>query len=289
VVSRLHLAGVVALAPAPGGVWYLRAGSYGGRIGRSTLTSSLPESAVGPAPVALAETTDALFVLEGQPAQSGRQPRTNVIERLDPVTLRVEASSPVTGLGTDIGVAAGRAWVVTSDGVLHLYRLPDLKRAGDVALGGGGDARIAIGEGAVWVLDADVSQVATTLVLHRVDPDHPATFTTARLSGTTVFALSAGPAGTWVGTGSASGGLGAAYRLSAAGFGPPVSIPTPNAFAGGAASVWWASADGHVGSLGDTGEAPYEDLTVGTGATDIAISEGLIWVAADDLVAVRPT
>jgi hypothetical protein len=288
VIAHLPLAGLLGLAPAPAGVWYVRSEATDGWIGRATITRSVQESKAGPAPVAVVASADALYLLEGQPTFASKRARTNVIERLDQVTLNVVASSPVSGLGTDLIIADDRVWVVTAQGDLHAYREPDLAPAGDVQLGGRGDARVAASEGYVWVLNGLVSESETTLLLHRVSVDNESVFT-ARIDGRIGLALSAGESGVWVGTGSDTPGQGMLYPFARESFGPPLTVPTPIALADSAGLLWWASNDGRVGVSDGQVATPLNGMSAGTGAADVAISNGLVWVAEDTLVVIRPT
>jgi len=288
VIAHLPIPGLLGLAPAPAGVWYVRSEATGGWVGRASTTSSLQESKAGPAPVAVVASAEALYVLEGQPMVSSERARTNVIERLDQATLKVVASSPVSGLGTDLVMAGGRVWVVTAEGHLYAYRERDLALTGDVQLGGGGDARVAASEGYVCVLDGLVSESETTLLLHRVNVADESVFT-ARIDGRTGLALSAGASGVWVGTGSDTAGQGMLYPFAGESFGPPLAVPTPIALADTAGLVWWVSNDGRIGVSDGQAMTPVTGMSVGTGAADVAISDRLVWVAEDTLVVIRPT
>lgn len=289
--ARIPLEGLVALEPASDGVWYLRVEGDEGRLGRATVAGIAQEAAAGPAPVAIAAEGNSLFVLEGRPELSPERPRTDVLERIDPRTLTVIASAAVGGLATDVATANGMVWVIRVDGVLLGFRSSDLSRTAQVSLIGRGPGRVATGFGRVWALNGQVDESgATHLFVHRIDPTALARPQMVEIKGGGSFGVLAIGRQVWAGSGSSAGGIGRLYPLTIEGVRTePLTISTPNALAAADGWIWWASADGHVGAINEETLDRTPDLSIGTGATDVAISHGDVWVAGDDLAVLGRT
>lgn len=290
VTGHLPLPGVIALEAATDGVWYIRSDRVGGWIGRATPSSLGDEVRVGPAPVAVASSGPAIYVAEGRPDET-KQPRVDVVELLDPNTLKIRASAPLEGLITDMIVTGGMVWVTTADGTLHVFDGRDLSPLAETHFEGSGPSHLATWDGSVWVLTGEIDESGgQRTLLHRIARHSYAVGSTSTIPGTAgVSALSGGTTG-WAATGSSAPGAGRIYRLDSAGS-PTASfgVPTAAAMVALADSLWWASADGQVGMIRPSAANQLQPLRIGSGATDIVFSAGLIWVASDDLVTLRPS
>jgi hypothetical protein len=287
IAARLAIHGLTALEAAPGGVWYTRSEATQGWVGRATENGVALEKEAGPAPIAIVATASSLYVLEGAPTFSYQGVRTTRLERLDPSSLTVVAASPVPGLPTGLAAAAGEVWVVTAQGGVIGYREGDLAQLDSVQVAGGGDARLAVGDGALLVLTTLVSNGERSALLTRITlPDKAES--TARAEAVSALAVSTGGHGVWIATTSNQPGEGQLFPLANDNLGQPLLLPAPVALADDPTGLWWAAQDGRVGLSNGQSAGASSALAAGTGAAAIAISDGFIWVAEDDLVAIRP-
>jgi hypothetical protein len=296
IAQRVPLSDVFALEPTVNGVWYLRGEEGRARVGRADVNGSLLETDAGVAPVAIAATPNAVFVLEGSPTLAGSEARTNVLERLDPATLQVVASTQVEGLGTDLVVADGRAWVATTNGKVSVFDAANLVKEGETQLEGKGPSSLAWSAGFVWVLNDRIGgDGSTELLLHRVDSAMTSTSVAMTKS---VAMTNAGLPGVlmtgtrvWVGAGApnSAGAEGALYPF---GFDlspeAAVLVRRPVALAEGDDWLWSVTSAGELGALNVQTRASRATTSVGETAVDIVISGGHLWVASADLVVLDP-
>jgi outer membrane protein assembly factor BamB len=288
--QRIKLGDVFALAAASTGVWYLRGGEGRARVGRAEVTGSVAEADAGPLPVSLAASDQALYVLEGMPTQEIGGARTDVIERLDPHSLKVVASTPIPGLGTDVALAGGLVWVVTADGGLFAFDMTTVQQKRRVQLLGRGSAQLAGTADVIWILNGQIADDGSSqLLLHHLNTAGGEPSTLSIGASTASGTLTVGQH-VWVGgSGSEVGsGQGALYRFALDSdeeeqFAAPRSI----ALAEANGWLWWATPSGEVAAQNEGGNAQRAVVTVGATATDMVASGGRLWVASDDLVILR--
>ena len=283
VVAHIALTGVVDIAPAADGVWYVRIDDSGGHVGLATTTGSVREAPTGPAPAAIAEGTDAVYVAEGT-SESGNAMRTNVIERLDPQTLKVEAARAVMS-PTDVVISDRTVWVATTrTGLVALG--PDLTEVATVALAGSGPAHAAASADRIWVLNGQADPPVH--LLHAVSL-RDRTDTTVEIAGGGSFgALAVDGAGVWVGTLGAGAGLGHLVQVDR-NLAPRTvaTIPAPADLAIFGDRVWWIGVDGQVGTLDPTTGTVGGAIDIGTTGACLTASVDAVWACADDLVVLR--
>lgn len=283
VVARIALTGVVDLAPAADGVWYVRIDGSGGHVGLATTTGSVREAPAGPAPAAIAEGSGAVYVVEGT-SDRGQAARTNVVERLDPQTLQVEASRAVTS-PTDVVVTDGTVWVATTRTGLVAFG-PDLAELATVPLAGSGPARAAASADRIWVLNGRADPPVH--LLHAVAlPDR--TDTTVEIAGGGSFgALAVDGMGIWVGTLGAGAGLGHLVQVDRdLAVRAVATIPAPADLAVLGDRVWWIGVDGQVGTLDPTTGTVGGAIGIGATGACLTASGGAVWACADDLFVLR--
>lgn len=284
--AEIPLDGLLALAPSRDGVWYLRALGGQAWIGEASVERSMQEERAGPQPVALAATSSAIYVLEGRPETNPNQPRVDVVERLDPATLKVTASVSVGALATDLAADGSTVWVVTVDGALLGFDTQTLSPTARVQLQGDGPSRLGVGAGRVWVVNGSVDEAGKTAIqIHGIDTRSGQETVSLTVPGDAVTAVLTVGEKVWVATGTGAAGLGRAFPIDTDGsVGDQFTVPTPVAISQEGDRLWWASLDGRVGAFAPDGTSAAAPLQVGSGAADLVLSSSLVWVASDDLI-----
>ena len=269
-------------------VWYIRQGNVGAVVGHIAPGSATPvERPAGPYPTGIAATPDAVFLLESVP-DTGKHgdARTNVVERLDPTTLKVVATAPVPGLPTDILVADDLVWVAGVGGDLRSFEAATLRQVWTGTLRGEGSGDLGESPGSIWLLNGSVQD--DLFFVHRIDPAEPAHSMAFSVPGSgTTGALAVGER-VWVST-PEDNARALIYPLTYDGtVGPSVSTPRPTKLAAGEGRLWWATQDGEVNRIDEQTLDRTLPISAGSFATDIAISDGRVWVAGEQLVKVMP-
>lgn len=249
----------------------------------------MQEERAGPQPVALVATSAATYVLEGRPETNPNQPRVDVVERLDPATLKVTASVPVGALATDLAADGSSVWVVTVDGVLLGFDAQTLSPTARVQLQGDGPGRLEAGAGRVWVVNGSVDEAGKTAIrIHGIDTRSGQETVSLAVPGDTVTAVLTVGENVWIATGTEAAGVGRAFAIDTDGsVGDQFRVPTPVAISQEGDRLWWASLDGRIGAFAPGGTTAVAPLQVGSGAADLVLSAGLVWVASDELVALH--
>lgn len=257
------------------------------QVGHASSDGSRREVPAGPAAVALAATPEALFILEGIPTFQPNRARTHVLERVDPSALTVINDVRTRGLTTDLAVDGDSIWVVATNGVLTTYDAGSLTVRDERQLEGGGAARVVVSREALWVLNSTVSDDgATVLLLHRLDRASLGDEQIITIPDAISDADLALGDRVWVGAGRAdASGQGKLYAFGLDGSAyDPVTIARPVALSAGARWLWVASGDGSVEAVSVNLEGRLAPLTVGQGATDLAVVGTVVWIASDQLV-----
>jgi hypothetical protein len=285
ITAKLTLGGLIDVAPSSDGAWYIRVGESGGILGVVTDGAPVREAAVGRFPFAVAATETDVYVAEARP-DTGNDRRQNLIERIDKKTLQVVASTafadPVDVVATETAI-----WAVGSDGVLSDFEPDTLDRRSFTRLAGTGPAQMVVADGFVWVVNA--GRDASSSVVHRIDSSAPTENAIPLPGGGTFGTIVATPTSVWVGTVGEGPGIGKLFEVSFEGkVGRDLTLPAPvGLVAGDANLVWWASADGHVGSIdvasGQVGNA----ISVGTSGACLAGSGRTLWACEDTLVVLQ--
>ena len=140
---------------------------------------------------------------------------------------------------------------------------------------------------ALWVLNSTVSDDgATVLLLHRLDRASLGDEQIITIPDAISDADLALGDRVWVGAGRAdASGQGKLYAFGLDGSAyDPVTIARPVALSAGARWLWVASGDGSVEAVSVNLEGRLAPLTVGQGATDLAVVGTVVWIASDQLV-----
>lgn len=272
-------------------VWYIRGNmSDAGIVGHITSGADIPrEVAAGPFPVALAVTSDGLYVLESMP-DTGKQsdPRTDVLERLDRTTLQVVASAPVTALPTDVAVAGDLAWVAGTGGAVSSFDASTLAPRWKGTVTGRGVAALAADARSIWMLNGLTED--HVFLVHRWDAASPSSSATYRVPGSGDDGVLALGQRAWVETPDEEAVGSLIYPLAADGsIGHSLSTPRIAGLAAADGMLWWLTTEGEVNRIDETTLARADPVSVGVGqGIDIAVGSGRIWAAADALVLLTP-
>ena len=203
------------------------------------------------------------------------------ISRIDPETKKVVKRFRTDGIRDDIAAGAGAVWVRGSGRLDRLdpdsgeitasVKLPEKVEAGDLPTQNRGYPQIAIGAGAVWVVNEDRT-------VSRVDPETGARVATILVDAATI---AAGREGVWFVDGDETQSV---RRIDPETNRPGQRIRVGaqhlSAVAVGGGHVWaTAEGDGLVWRI-DPGRDPVtRTIDVGVGVTFLAYSAGAIWTA----------
>lgn len=284
VVAHIALTGLTDLAPAPDGVWYLRIDGAGGHVGLASTDGSVREATTGPTPAAIASAGASLYVVEGT-SENGNADRTNVLERLDPTTLVVMATVPISS-PTDVVVDGGTVWAATTRGTVEVLG-PDLVSIATIEVGGSGPAQAIAVDRRVWVLNGRADPPAH---LVHVIAEADRSVTTIELPGGGSFGALTSAVNT-VYAGTLGGGPGLGHLV---GINPDLSertlatIPAPAGLAVLGDRIWWVGVDGRVGAVDRASGAVGRSIATGATGACLTASGEVLWVCADDLVVLRP-
>jgi hypothetical protein len=286
IIARFHLA-VTAVAADRADAWYVRDAGPAGRVGHVTIDGArLDEVAAGPVPVAVAVGPDALYVLEGVPDDTPRRglPRTGVLERLDPTTMRVLASAPIPGLPVDVEIDGDRVWVGGVTGWVGSFDATTLERRTAARLTGQGSSMVGIGAGSVWVVNGVAEQHA--YLVHRLDPESGREQSTWTVPGDGVLGNVAVGSRVWV-----AGWRDEDYLLTPitpdGQVEPPLKVRPVAALRAAAGSLWvLPTAPAGLVRYDEATLARTQPLGVGDVGQDLALSATTVWTASEDLVAV---
>lgn len=230
------------------GAWFTSQTPAGGSIGFLTASGVSRRAPAGPAPVAVAGSDSAVFVAEGVPdTGAAGQARVGLLERIDPDTLRVLASTRLANPADAVVHTAGLVWVIDDIGAVTVYDDRSLAKQTSIALGGRPPGSIAASSSAVWAVMGAVSDAGDgeyTLARIALSADHTVTMST--LPGVGIDPLATGGAESWLAIAKEPG----AYRLFLIddGGNPAELAPiaAPAAIAAGDGLLWSVGVDGSV-------------------------------------------
>ena len=253
---------------------------------------------VGSTPTSISAGAGSLWVLNAD---------DQTVSRIDPATATVMRTFATGRTPTDLAVGAGAAWVgngaptpggvqlvgsfftssisridLQSDRVSQRIELPGQAGA-DVPTRYPGVSEIAVGRGAVWAVDPD-------LTVSRIDARSGRLVAAVR--GVRAVAVAAGREGVWVDDGAQtvsriqarSNTVGTRIHLAGSGL---------SGIAVGAGAVWIA--DGVDGTLWRIDPGPHlvtQTIKVGVGATGVSFGRGAVWVTnwlQDSLLRIDPS
>jgi hypothetical protein len=275
-----------ALAPDAKGVWYVRQDGETGMVGHIAAREERPrEGRAGPAPIGVAlGPEEHLYVLEGMP-DVGSPGRTNVVERLDPSTFEVLASTSVPAIPTALAVAGGKVWVGGTRGALTAFDPDTLKPAWSGTFPGRGASALAAGERELWFVTGSVEQ--QQFFAFAVDPAAPAVGPPVTVPGAGSGAVAAAANGAWIAT-PQDNARSLLYPVSAEWtVGDGLSTPSIASMAARDDRVLWLTVDGSV-SWADSLGARGTPVPVGDGGVAVAWSGDRIWAAAPGLALLAP-
>jgi len=285
--TQLSIAGVIALAPAADGAWFVSTGDPA-TVGLLSVTGIAHASAAGPAPVAVVASGNDVFLIEGEPDTGPTNgPRTNVLERLDAATLEVRSSVPLKHLTTAATHSDGVVWTIGTQGDVTAYEDRTLAPVWTTRLDGRGPAAITAGTGAVWAAIGKVGEGSDhgQYLVARIGLQDDHRIQTTIVPGDGVGPLIAAGATAWL----AAADYPVFDRLYSIGsdgkIGAPADIPTPAGMAVDAGRLWWVGVDGSTGAIDEATGARTPQLTLpgGSGAA-IAVDGATAYVAAGDQV-----
>lgn len=286
--TTLPVTHVVALAPAANGAWYLASSGGAGTAGLLDARGVVRHAAVGPVPVAIAATDRALFVVEGVPDGTGdaRPPRSGVLERLDPTTLKVRATAKLDELTTDVAIAGGLAWTIDAAGTVIAHDEETLAATWTLHLDGTGEGSLAAADDALWVATGKVSDSGVgAYVIARVELAGDHATSTASLPGDGVGPSIAAGTRVWL-----AAAVDPVYDwlypidtgLVAE---TPTYLPAPAGLEAGGGHLWWVSGDGSTGAIDEQTGARTPDLMLpGASGTSIAVSGPITYAAGGDAI-----
>jgi hypothetical protein len=135
-----------------------------------TRDAIVTDVAAGPAPTAIAASTNAVFVAEGEPDTGPPgQPRTQVLERLDPTSLAVERSVAAPSV-VDVTLTPGLVWTVTTSGLVVAYDDTALAKRWSFQLDGRGRASVSADSNQVWAVIGSIDDAGSGhYVVGRID------------------------------------------------------------------------------------------------------------------------
>jgi YVTN family beta-propeller protein len=223
----------------------------------------------GRTPTGLAVGAGAVWVAHGP---AGQLSRVETQFRRVTQTLDVTERLRITPFGS---VAIGQNEVWTAYGDSTLARIdPTAVRPTGSTLAGSSPAAVAIGGGAVWVVNSGDATVQGF---------DPVTFEEGPIRTISVgrrpTAIAYGQDALWV---TAQGGD-AVVRIDPSSP-STITIPVgdePGAVAVGAGAVWVANrGDGTVSRIDPTTNTPVETIEIGTAPAGIAVADGFVWVTA---------
>ena len=243
-------------------------------------------AAIEPDGTQLASFTDtdaapsSLAVGEGRVWALGLARRT--VARIDPETRDVERRFRLPSPPTHLAAGAGAVWVKTLRGYLvrldprsgeitGRVRLLDRERSGDLPFTNWSFPQVAVGAGAVWVINDDRT-------VSRIDPRTMERVATVPVDAATI---AAGREGVWfIGGDEARAVTPIDPRTNRAGRSLRIGAQTLSALAVGGGHVWVsAEGDGVLWRIDPGPDPVMRTIDVGVGVTFLAYGAGAIWTA----------
>jgi hypothetical protein len=285
--ATLPLGHIIDLAAAKDGAWFLTVSGGGGTVGLLAPSGVVRKAVSGPIPTAIAATDDAVFIVEGVPDGGSAAARTGVLERLDPVTLRVSAHVPLADPTTDVVAADGAVWTIDTTGRISEYDATALASIWTTTVAASGAGSLAAAADAVWAADGVVADSGEgTYVVTRIELASHAMKTLA-LPGDGVHPVIAAGTRAWLAA--------AVYPVfdwlypldDGIAAGTPEHLPAPVAMATGMGRLWWVSGDGSAGAIDEASGARTPSWTLpGDSGTAVTITGGDVYIAGGDAVVV---
>jgi len=264
--------------------WYVREDPPVGRLGHVPATGGRPlEVDAGPTPVDLAVGPEALYVLEGIPDDDPRKglPRVGVLEKVDRSTLRVLATTKLTGLPVDVLLDGDRVWVGGVQGAIAAFDAGTLAPLASTGVSGRGSSILAAGGGAVWMVNGVVGRHVQ--FVHRIDPVTATEISTWAMPGDGVFAAIAVGSRVWVAAPDQADSL--LYPISLNGaIALPLRVPRIATLGTESGSLWWLSTGAVVNRLDETTLVRSAPVDLGDVGQGFAVSGDRVWAASEDLV-----
>jgi hypothetical protein len=283
--ATLPLGHVIDLAAAKDGAWFLAVSGGAGTVGLLAPSGVVRKAVSGPIPTAIAATDDAVFIVEGVPDGGSAAPRTGVLERLDPVTLRVSAHVPLADPTTDVIAAGGAVWTIDTTGRISEYNATSLASTWTSTVAASGAGTLAASSDAVWAANGVVADSGEgTYVVTRIELAGHA-MKTLTLPGDGVHPMIAAGKRAWLAA--------AVYPVfdwlypldDGIAAGTPEHLPAPVAMATGMGRLWWVSGDGSAGAIDEASGARTPSWTLpGDSGTSVAIAGGDVYLAGGDAV-----
>jgi hypothetical protein len=240
----------------------------------------------GPLPIGITSSDDSVFVLEGTPdGPPAETARTDVLERLDPASLRVVAHVHVADPYT-LTVAGGLVWTLSVTGEVVARDPRSLKEVWRRSIGGTGAGSITVSPNAIWTAIGGASgEPHPGYVVSRIGLAEGRAVDQVVVPGNGTWPLLASGARTWVAVADDEV-LDWLYQvLPDESLGEPTYVPRPKVLGAGLGRVWWASMDGQFGSIDELSGLSSPELTLpDDGTLALAISDGAIWVATTSLL-----
>ena len=227
-------------------------------------------------PTGLAAGAGSIWVAESNPQQSSVS--VNAIDpQFDSVGGTKRLANLVPGGTEAVGAQGSGAWVAPSSGLLT--RVDSIGRVLQHLDPNSGPAAIALGDGAIWLVDTEGDNVT------RVDPTG---LRTPIAVGNGPAAIAVGEGGVWV----ADSLDDAVVRIDPATLSVTDTVSVgrgPAGVAVGAGSVWVAdSGDGTVTRIDPRTKKVQATIVVGGSPQAVAIADGRAWVTVD-AQAIKPT
>ena len=207
------------------------------------------------------------------------------VTKLDPATHKVVRRFSIGGIPSDIAAGAGAVWVGRGGGASHnstvaisrvdprtttVTHTTRLRRGAQEGWPSGGYPGIAVGGGAVWVVDPDGS-------ISRLDPRNGRVVATIRANASTI---AAGDAGVWFASADSSEVRRIDPRTNRVGQTIRVGSDALRGIAVGAGAVWAAGEHEGVVWRIDPGSHPVtRTIDVGPGVSYLTFGDGALWAA----------
>jgi YVTN family beta-propeller protein len=195
---------------------------------------------------------------------------TNAVGLIDLRTGRIVDQIPAGATPSHVAVGQGAVWITNADGNSVSRIDPERREAGQAIRVGTEPSGIAVGNGALWVANSLDGTVS------RIDPGTDTVAQTIKVgNGPVGIAYAAGSI--WV----ANTGDGTITRLDAGTGSPAETLPiAATELAFGAGTLWASeSTAGRVARIDPTTGRVVQTISVGNGPTALAFGGGALWVA----------
>lgn len=244
--ASFALPGVRSMTGATGGAWFVTQEPTGGSIGFLTADGVARRAPAGPAPVAIAASGSAVFVVEGVPEGSAAgQARVGRLERIDAATLRVLADTRLADPADAVVHTPGLVWIVGAGGSVSAYDDQTLAEKQSFPLGGRPPGSLAASPSAIWVVvGAEGDNGAGEYILARISLSADHALTMSALPGVGIDPLLTAGTEIWLAVAEHPGD----YRLFLVDDGGKLTelgpISAPAAIAVGDGLLWSVGVDG---------------------------------------------